>query len=110
MFDRIFALLRKEFLQVLRDPRMKTVIFISPLIQILIFGYAATMDITNVPTAVYDLDNTNESREVIRQFSYSKYFDIKYYLRDDKDVVDLINESKVLGVLKTINSAYKLAV
>ena len=100
MFDRIFALLRKEFLQVLRDPRMKTVIFISPLIQILIFGYAATMDITNVPTAVYDLDNTNESREVIRQFSYSKYFDIKYYLRDDKDVVDLINESKVLGVLK----------
>ncbi|MFH1381203.1 MAG: ABC transporter permease [Candidatus Omnitrophota bacterium] len=100
MFDRIFALLRKEFLQVLRDPRMKTVIFISPLIQILIFGYAATMDITNVPTAVYDLDNTNVSREVIRQFSYSKYFDIKYYLRDDKDMVDLINESKVLGVLK----------
>ncbi|MBL7155628.1 MAG: ABC transporter permease [Candidatus Omnitrophica bacterium] len=100
MFDRIFSLLRKEFLQVLRDPRMKTVIFISPLVQLLIFGYAATMDITNIPTAVYDLDNTNISREVIREFSYSKYFNIKHYLRNDKDIKDVINKADVLAVLK----------
>jgi ABC-2 type transport system permease protein len=76
MFDRIFAVLKKEFLQVFRDPRMKMIIFVSPVIQVLIFGYAATMDITNIPMAVYDVDNTKESREVTRDFTYSKYFKI----------------------------------
>ena len=69
MFTRIIALIVKEFLQVFRDPRMKFTIFVSPIVQILIFGYAATMDITNIPTAVYDLDNTKQSRDIIRMFS-----------------------------------------
>lgn len=100
MFERIIALLKKEFLQVLRDPRMKTIIFISPMIQLFIYGYAATMDLTNIPTAVYDLDNTNVSREVIRDFSYSKYFNIKRYPTTDKEADKLINDFKVLAVLK----------
>ncbi len=100
MFDRIIALLRKEFLQVFRDPRMKTVIFISPMVQLFLFGYAATMDLTDIPTAVYDLDNTYVSREVIRDFSYSKYFDIKRYLKSDEEMDGLINRAKVLAVLK----------
>ena len=79
MFTRITSLIVKEFLQVFRDPRMRFVIFVSPIVQMLIFGYAATMDITNIPVAVYDLDNTKESRDVIRLFSYSKYFDIQKY-------------------------------
>ncbi len=49
MFERVRAILIKEFKQVLRDPRMKTVIFISPLIQILLFGYAANKDIDYIP-------------------------------------------------------------
>ncbi len=100
MFERIFAIIRKEFLQVFRDPRMKMVIFISPLIQILIFGYAATMDITHIPTAVYDLDNTKESRDVIRRFSYSKYFQIKYNIYKEEDQQALIDKSKVIAVIK----------
>lgn len=100
MFERIIALLKKEFLQVLRDPRMKTIIFISPMIQLFVYGYAATMDLTNIPTAVYDLDNTNVSRAVIRDFSYSKYFNIKYRPDSDRDVNWLINNFKVLTVLK----------
>ncbi len=100
MFDRIFAILKKEFLQVFRDPRMKMVIFVSPLIQVLVFGYAATMDITNVPIAVYDNDNTTQTRALIHDFSYSKYFDIKRYAKNESQVNDLINKSKVLAVLK----------
>jgi len=100
MFDRIKAILIKEFLQVFRDPRMKMVIFIAPIVQILIFGYAATMDITHIPTAVYDMDNTKESREIIRQFSYSKYFDIKQYLYHEKEQQEVIDNSKVLAVIK----------
>ena len=100
MFERIRTILIKEFLQVFRDPRMRFTIFMPPIVQVLIFGYAATMDITHVPTAVFDKDNTRQSREVIRDFSYSQYFDINYYLQDEKEVRDIIDSSKVIAVLK----------
>lgn len=79
---------------------MKSLIFVAPVIQLVIFGYAATMDITNIPTAVYDLDNTPESRDVLRKFSFSKYFNIKYYIEKDQQARDLIDQSKVLAVIK----------
>jgi ABC-2 type transport system permease protein len=72
MFERAKAILIKEFKQIFRDPRMKTVIFVSPLLQILLFGYAANKDINYVPTAILDHDNTYESRELLRRFTYSK--------------------------------------
>lgn len=100
MFDRILAILKKEFLQVFRDPKMKMIIFVSPLIQVLIFGYAATMDITHVPIAIYDIDNTKESRALIHDFSYSGYFDIKHYIKEESQVNQLIDEFKVVAVLK----------
>jgi len=100
MFDRILALLKKEFLQVFRDPRMRMVIFISPLVQVLIFGYAATMDITHAPIAVYDMDNTTQSREIIRDFDYTPYFDITHYVYNREQGNALIDESKVLGLLR----------
>ena len=100
MFDRIKTLLVKEFLQVFRDPRMRFTIFMPPIIQVLIFGYAATMDITHVPTAVYDQDNTKQSRQIIRDFSYSKYFDMDYYLYEENHVRRIIDKSKVISVLK----------
>jgi len=100
MFDRITALLVKEFLQVFRDPRMRMVIFISPLVQVLIFGYAATMDITHAPIAVHDRDNTKESRAFIHRFSYSQYFDIEYYAQNGEQENKLIDRSEVLAVLK----------
>jgi len=100
MFDRVFAVLKKEFLQVFRDPRMKIVIFVSPVVQILIFGYAATMDITNIPMAIYDVDNTKESRDVARDFTYSKYFKVTKYLSEESQVNHVIDHGRVLCVLK----------
>ncbi len=100
MLERIQTILIKEFLQIFRDPRMRIIIFVPPIIQVLIFGYAATMDITHVPMAVYDKDNTKESRQIIRDFSYSKYFDINYYLYDERQVRDLIDRTRVVAVLK----------
>ncbi len=100
MFERIQTILIKEFLQIFRDPRMRIIIFVPPIIQVLIFGYAATMDITHVPTAVYDQDNTKESREVLRNFGYSKYFDIDYHLDAEPQVRDIIDRSKAIAVLK----------
>ena len=100
MFTRITSLIVKEFLQVFRDPRMKFVIFVSPVVQVLIFGYAATMDITNIPTAVYDIDNTKESRDVIRGFSYSKYFDIQNYLQKEEDIKYVMDRANIKAVIK----------
>lgn len=100
MFTRIMSLIVKEFLQVFRDPRMKFVMFVSPIVQIMIFGYAATMDITNIPTAVYDLDNTKQSRDIIREFSYSKYFDIERYLQKESDIKYVMDHSMIKAVIK----------
>ena len=96
MFERLQSMLFKEFRQVLRDPRMKVTIFVAPIFQILVFGYAATTDVKNIPTAIYDLDNTQQSRDIIRDFVGSKYFKAKYYIYDDKQLETLINESAVV--------------
>jgi len=64
---------------------MKTVIFITPLIQMFLFGYAANKDINFVPTAIFDRDNTKESRELLRKFTFSKYFVPKYYITSEKE-------------------------
>lgn len=100
MFQRIRCVLIKEFKQIFRDPRMKTIIFISPLIQVLVFGYAATTDVKNIPTAIYDLDNTFESRELLRAFTYSKYFSVKYALYSDKQQKEIIDKSLVNAVIR----------
>ncbi len=100
MFERISAILIKEFKQIFRDPRMKTIIFISPLIQIMIFGYAATTDINYVPTAIYDLDNTKESRQLVHDFTYSGYFVPKYYITTDQQQKELIDQGRVSLVLR----------
>ena len=78
-FARIGHMLRKEFIQTLRDPRTRFVLIGPPIIQMLIFGYAATLEVKHVSLAVLDLDNTPESRELISRFSASRYFTIEKY-------------------------------
>ena len=100
MFERIKAILIKEFKQIFRDPRMKTVIFITPLIQIILFGYAANKDINYVPTAIFDRDNTKESRELTRKFTYSQYFVPEHYIYSDKEQDSVLNKGQVNVVIR----------
>jgi len=100
MFERAKAVLIKEFKQVLRDPRMKMVIFLSPLIQILVFGYAANKDIDYIPTAIFDQDNTKESRDLIHRFTYTKYFVPKYYINSEEEQDRVIDKGLVNTVLR----------
>jgi ABC-2 type transport system permease protein len=100
MFERLKAMLFKEFRQVLRDPRMKVTMFVAPIFQILVFGYAATTDVKNIPTAIYDLDNTPQSREIIRNFTSSKYFRVKQYIYNDKQLETLIDKSAASAVIR----------
>jgi len=100
MFERAKAIFIKEFKQIFRDPRMRTIIFISPLIQIILFGYAANKDITYVPTAIYDQDNTAQSRQLLRRFTYSKYFIPEQYIYNDREQDFVLNKGKVDVVIR----------
>jgi ABC-2 type transport system permease protein len=99
MFERPKAILIKEFKQIFRDPRMRTVIFITPLLQIILFGYAANRDITYVPTAILDRDNTKESRELLRRFTYSKYFIPEHYIYSEKEQNKILNRGMASVVI-----------
>jgi ABC-2 type transport system permease protein len=101
MLQRIKHMLIKEFLQVLRDPKMVRVIFIMPLVQVLIFGYAVTTDVRNVSLAIYDLDNSTESRELIDRFVRSGYFERVSTIYTDEEALDLLNHGAVAAVLRT---------
>jgi len=100
MFERAKAIFVKEFKQIFRDPRMRMIIFISPLIQIILFGYAANKDITYIPTAIYDKDNTSESRQLLRRFTYSKYFVPEQYIYNDKEQDFVLDKGKVNVVIR----------
>lgn len=100
MFERIWHILIKEFIQMFRDPRMKAVIFVMPLVQIMVFGYAVTTDVKNIPTAVYDLDNSRDSRNLIREFTYSKYFNVTHYLTTDEEQKAIIDKSQASAVIR----------
>jgi len=77
---RVGQMLRKEFIQTLRDPHTRFLLFGPPIVQMFVFGYAATLEVKHVGLAVLDLDNTQESRELLSRFSASRYFDIKKYV------------------------------
>ena len=100
MFERLRQMLVKEFIQVLRDPRMKGIIFVMPVVQVIVFGYVATTDVRNVPTAVYDLDNSLESRELVARFVRSGYFSVVAYADNDEAARDLVDRGRAAVVLR----------
>jgi ABC-2 type transport system permease protein len=105
MFERIRHMLVKEFLQVIRDPRMRTVIFVLPCIQTLIIGYAVSTDVQHVATAVYDMDNTEESRSLVARFTGSGYFDAVAYVENDARAQEAIDRGRASVILR-INRGY----
>ncbi|HEY0995470.1 MAG TPA: ABC transporter permease [Gemmatimonadaceae bacterium] len=76
MIDRVLQVVRKEFRQVFRDPRMSRVIFITPVMQLMLFGYAVSTDVRNVTTFVVDQDASASSRALLDAFTASGYFRI----------------------------------
>ncbi len=78
-FRRLLAVARKEWLHLLRDWRSLTLALAIPLLLILLYGYALTLDLRNVPTVVWDQGHTPESRELLSLFQSSPYFTIKGY-------------------------------
>jgi ABC-2 type transport system permease protein len=102
MWNRIVAIIRKEFLQTIKDPRSRALLFGPPLLQLVLFGYAVNMDVENARTAWMDMDRTPESRELLAAFQGSRYFRIEATPEDDREVRDLLDQGKVQLVVRVL--------
>jgi len=98
--ERIKQLVIKEFIQVLRDKRMKAIVFVIPVLQTLVFGFAVTTDVNNIPTAVVDLDKSAQSRELVRRLESSGYFQVKAMPDDPAAAHDTLERSAATMVLQ----------
>ncbi|HPT25861.1 MAG TPA: ABC transporter permease [Bryobacteraceae bacterium] len=100
MWERIKHMLVKEFIQIFRDPRMKGVIFLMPIIQLLVFGYAVTTDVKDIATLIHDLDNSIASRELVSRFVKSGYFHVVEYTDREDRARELLDRGNVGAVLR----------
>jgi ABC-2 type transport system permease protein len=100
MLARLKQMLIKEFIQVFRDKRTRFILIGPPMIQMLVFGYAANYEIRHVPTVVLDLDHSQESRELISRFTSSPYFDVQRELTNSRQLGDLIEQGKATAGLE----------
>lgn len=92
---RIRHLIRKEFIQLRRDPRMLRLVIVAPIIQLIVFGYAVTTDIKHIPTAVIDADRSRESRELVARFSNTGYFKVLAVLERPQELAPLMDSGRV---------------
>ncbi len=72
--NRIGHIIRKEFHQLKRDRRLLTIVLVAPILQLVLLGYAANLDVKDIPTVVLDQDRSRESRELLVRFTASGYF------------------------------------
>ena len=95
-FRRLKAVTRKELLHIVRDVRSLLLALMLPMVMLLLFGYALTLDVDRILTYVYDQDQTPESRDLIQQFKGSRYFQIAGTVTDYKTAEHAINKSAIL--------------
>ncbi|KIE59300.1 antibiotic ABC transporter permease [Methylacidiphilum kamchatkense Kam1] len=99
MWNRVVGLIIKEILVFIRDPRSRFVLIVPPVIQMFVFGYAATFDLFKVSFALYDENRTYHSRELISKFKGSPVFILKKEIFNESQLTDEIQKRNVLFVL-----------
>lgn len=99
MLIRLLALIHKEFLALLKDPKSRMVLIVPPMIQLLIFGYAATFDLKNVPYALYNEDRGAASRELVAAFEGARAFQRVATLHSEAEIAPLVDRRRVLLVV-----------
>ena len=90
----IRELMVKEFLQILRDKRMLPLVLLAPIIQVILLGYAATVDVKNITLAVYDADESAESRGYLERFTNTGYFTIAGYVDHPDKLDEYLDETR----------------
>jgi ABC-2 type transport system permease protein len=95
----IYALLIKEFLAIIKDKKSRIVLIGPPIIQLFVFGYAATFDLNQIPIAVYNEDQSIASRDFINRFTASPVFTKTLTITHHNQIAPALDEKKVLAVL-----------
>jgi ABC-2 type transport system permease protein len=93
-FRRLLSLIRKEFIQILRDPRTLAITFAMPVLQIFLLGYAATNDVRNVPLVVWDQDRSRASRELLDAYRAADYFHLDFEVGSEAELRGLIDSGQ----------------
>ena len=98
--ERIKALVVKELLAILKDKRSRLVLIIPPMLQVMVFSYAATFDLNDISVAIYNQDRGIESRELLSHVTGSPHFHLSGYIEHDSQVAPLIDNEDVMVVLQ----------
>ncbi len=96
---RLTSIIRKEFIQIIRDPRTLMMIIVMPILQLFLLGYAATTDVKNIPLAVWDQNRTPQSRALLDAFRGADYFNISYMVGSEDEYRILIENGQARAVL-----------
>lgn len=108
---RFKALIKKEMTHMLRDPRTLVFIFLMPIMQLVLLGFVNNTDIKNVPTVVFNQDNSHASRELLDSFNATGYFSFDYAVYSQADVYNLIDSGKAeVGIIIPPNYGADLTV
>jgi ABC-2 type transport system permease protein len=99
-FGRLKRLARKELIQTLRDPRALRVIFVAPIVQLVIFGYAVTTDVRDASVILFDRDNTSVSRELAQTLTASGYFSITETAARAGDLANALDHGRAILALE----------
>jgi ABC-2 type transport system permease protein len=102
MWERIGVILRKEIFQLLREPRMRGLLFIPPLLQLIIFGYAVTLDVDNAKLAWMDGDGTPESRSLLARFQGSGRFQLVAFPTSEAEVQSILDHGDAHAVVRVL--------
>jgi len=100
MWKRIFEIVRKEFRQALREPRMRVLLFGPPLFQLIIFGYAVNLDVERTEIAWMDQDRSPASRELLAEFTSSRHFQVVAAPASEQDVRDVLDYGRAQAVVR----------
>ena len=93
--SRTWAIAKKEFIHIYRDPRSLALVILMPVILMLLFGYAVTLDVKKVPMAVLDRDKSQESLIFVQRFSASPYFNLRIFAQDEMEMKQWIDKGEV---------------
>jgi ABC-2 type transport system permease protein len=95
MLDRIWRMIIKEFLELRRDKYARFRLLVPPLIQMLIYGYAATFEVNHLRIAIIDFDHSQQSRDLISRFTFTGRFEVAKILKNEVELKSLIGRSNI---------------
>src|ERR1700683_1427419 len=102
MRERIFAIVRKELSQMFRNRRTRIFLFVPPMFQLIIFGYAVNMDVDNLRIGWMDLDQTPQSRQLLADFQGSGRFVLTALPQNDAEIQDVLDRGQVQVLLRVL--------